>query len=235
MTAIDFLVMANARKAGGRCLAGLEVLQPEPLVLGAWIRPVSQRDRGQFEVNETHLRGLGREARPLDIIQTAVGEATGHPNQPENRWSGTGPYGLLRTASLHDSDDRRALLSACESTRYVLGGPAGSIPIDAVAPRSLELRQVLIVEWCVPNDGERAGLRAHFTLGTSDYALPVTDPEWEARMRARGPGRHRTETLAPGHSEALLTLSLGEPFVAHRSRPASHYKLVAGVTPLPDD
>ncbi|MGI8447005.1 MAG: dual OB domain-containing protein [Streptosporangiaceae bacterium] len=71
----DFVCLANSRKAGGRCVAGIRLS-------GDWIRPVSGETDGRLY---RHHYGLqkGSEPVPLDIIRL---EAAPSPelHQPEN-------------------------------------------------------------------------------------------------------------------------------------------------------
>lgn len=70
------ICLANARKHGGRCVAGRE-LRADGSV-GPWIRILSGRDSHSLMPQETHAGG--REAKARDIVE--VGVVGPHPNHP---------------------------------------------------------------------------------------------------------------------------------------------------------
>lgn len=225
----SLLVLANARKLGGRCVAGLEVLSlGGHIAFGEWVRPVSGRENGVFQPLETRLVESGREVGLLDVVRLPMGAQAPERNQPENRRAQAGPWSLVERLDLGDVAVRSALLAHCRQGVNVLGGTGAAVPVGGRAPRSLELRHCVAVEWeCTM--GRKA--RAHFPASDRWYDLPVTDPIWEALILRAGPGRHRTEQLAEGCTEAFLTMSLGEPWQPPGFQEASHWKLVAGVAP----
>lgn len=223
------LIMANARKIGGRCIAGLEVLGlGEQLAFGEWVRPVSDREHGVFELFETRCAESGRDVGMLDVVRLPLGAQAPERNQPENRRAHPGPWHLVEQLDLSDAAARNALFAKCRQGANVLGGTGGSVPVAGRAPRSLEVRHCVAVEWECTNGGKA---RAHFPASDNWYDLPVTDPIWEALVLRAGPGRHRTEQLAKGCTEAFLTMSLGEPWQPPGHLAPSHWKLVAGVAP----
>lgn len=220
------LILANATKLRGRCVAGLEVESYSPLRLGRWIRPVSGREHGIYFPEETHTT-TGSECGLLDVVTMEFGGSAAVPSQPENRYAVPGPWPLVTRLDMRGDGIREALLARCEKGRLVLSGVGGSVPEGATAIRSLELREAM-VEW-----EQRQGwkgpkkVRARLWIRNEMYDLPVTDPDWIRLVLAKQAPQW-TEDLVPGHSKVLLTLSLGEPFMG------KHWKLVAGVIPLAD-
>jgi hypothetical protein len=57
----EIIVLANSRKLGGRCVAGISTRS------GCWVRPVSRLPHGQLE--PAHCRVEGRQAQLLDVVE----------------------------------------------------------------------------------------------------------------------------------------------------------------------
>ncbi len=74
---LQIICMANSRKLGGRCVAGLR------LDGGGWIRPVAPTPEGTLYRSTCTLNGR-TEVRPLDVIEVDVARPRPDPHQPEN-------------------------------------------------------------------------------------------------------------------------------------------------------
>ena len=72
-----FICLANSRKHGGRCVAGL---RPDG---GGWLRLVS-RDRAGTLSNRHYTLKDGAEAGLLDLIEVETSAARPEPHHPEN-------------------------------------------------------------------------------------------------------------------------------------------------------
>jgi len=73
---IRFTCLANSKKLGGRCVAGLRSDCDE------WIRPVSQAEGALLRRH--YVLDDGKEAALLDVIEVRVSEHRPKPYQPEN-------------------------------------------------------------------------------------------------------------------------------------------------------
>src|SRR5438105_442713 len=168
--------LANSKRPGGRCIAGLRL--PEL----TWLRPVTEI--GSLEV--AACRGF----LPLDIVELTLAGPRPEVGQPEN-WllagstvkhvRGTKPteaYGYMRHALIPGPalfGNREPYLIESSLT---LGWPASSLGV--IEPDDLKWRIDLR-----PN----TSWRAEFSLHGERYDLPVTDPIWRDRMSAvLGPG-----------------------------------------------
>lgn len=86
------LVLANSIKKGGRCVAGLELLNNEPLRLGEWIRPIDKtQDEGTINSGTTFIDGS--HLYPLDVVEIDFiknAEDSNHPEdwiiKPHSQW-----------------------------------------------------------------------------------------------------------------------------------------------------
>jgi len=76
------LVLANSRKFGDYCVAGLEVQRNTDnswYITDQWIRPVSSRDGGALNSNEIWLNEKNRLPKVLDVVSVPV---LGHKQNP---------------------------------------------------------------------------------------------------------------------------------------------------------
>src|SRR5712692_1082271 len=88
MPQVDIICLANSRKLGGRCVAGLRVDG-----LG-WLRPVGALPDGTLYPPDYTLAD-GTEAALLDLVQIGIRARRPAPHQPENWVIGGTPWTLL--------------------------------------------------------------------------------------------------------------------------------------------
>lgn len=219
MPSLDLVCLANSRKMGGRCVAGLT---PS----GQWVRPVSADPEGTL-YRHHYVLSSGREASVLDVIRVPLGEHVPEPHQPENwrvenrQWD---HLGVL-------SGDRalQFLGDHAEPGPEIFGNRLDRVSWDHLvehpAPASLELVEPRDLRWHITTSmrGNRQ-TRALFSLAGADYDLPITDPLWEAALRGLPEGLHPMTAGGISEDQAVfLTISLGEPFQG------SCFKLVAAI------
>lgn len=220
---VRMLVLANARKYGGHCVAGRVISCGK---LGPWMRPVGLRRHGELTAWERCLPGKIEPAL-LDIIELGVSERRLHPWQPENHlvhaktaWKLIGkatwvqaqkaietPTGELWQNGEHsrDGDNDRVRIAAAK-------GASRSLVL--IKPQKLVLA---VCEGAITGPERRElQLRADFWLGRDHYRLAVTDPVAEAAYLLRPPSDY------PVH-DALMCVSLGENYKGYA------YKLAASI------
>ena len=106
------ILLANSMKKGGRCVAGVEILNedyshPE---LGAWIRPIdSTQEEGTLRAMTTYLDG--QQIKPMDIIEIDCEGCKNDPHHPEDwvvnpnvNWRNLGHYDESILGHLHFSE-----------------------------------------------------------------------------------------------------------------------------------
>jgi hypothetical protein len=205
----------------GRCVAGWELNAD---VVGAWIRPVSDRPAEEVSEYERQYQD-GSDPRVLDIIQVPLIEARPKDYQQENwlldpqlYWVKKGTLGWEDLSSLQD---RRGLLWI--NGYRTSAGQNDRIPLDAAAAlkSSLKLIHVRSLELKVFAPGEAFGntkrrVQARFAFDGVDYWLWVTDPIVERQYLAEPDAEYAV-------GEAYLTISIGEPYQDYC------YKLVATI------
>lgn len=221
---VDLICLANSRKRGGRCVAGLRADG------GGWIRPVGPDLDGELEPRHYRLDD-GTDARILDVIRVGLREPRPRPHQPENWLVAAHPrwHKVARPAA------RQLLLDVIRpriATEEVLFGNCSDrirlAECRATPPEaSLTLAFPSELTWEIRESSPgRRQTRACFRLGDVEYNLAVTDPEWEYTLLDLSPGRHSSEAagLEPG-DRLLLTISLGDPYGADEAC----YKLIAAI------
>ncbi len=214
--------LANSRKESGRCVAGLEINAGR---IAEWIRPVSNRPKGELSEEERQYEN-GGDPEVLDIItirlarpEPADYQTENHVIDPDRCWTRSG---VLSWSDLHAAveDPRAPLWHNGDSSSY---GENDRVPVQTAAQlnRSLYLIRPSGLRLVVGPEGgglfpARRRVRAKFQLGGHHYSLVVTDPPVESNYRAKPNGEYPI-------TEALLCVSLGELFQGHA------YKLAAGV------
>ena len=203
------IILANSRKMGERCIAGIDVQN------GAWVRPCFRTGKAGIPWSVRKINGA--EPQLLDIV--AIPLANNGPNcdiQPENRSLLEGAWKKV---------DRAAV-------KQILKYRQQSGPILYNAEREIHIRELLKI-----HESERKSLcmiRTSVIFTTKTFKdkkkviasfkhcgvqyenISVTDYEFEYVFPANG--KHE--------AECLMTVSLGMPYHNYC------YKFVAGVIEL---
>jgi hypothetical protein len=230
MPTFEMLCLANSKKHGGRCVAGLRADGE------GWIRPVSFEREGTLFDRHCTLDD-GSLASVLDLIRIRFATPRPEPHHPENQL-------ITHTGWQLVSRPAPPTMQALIQTQRVagpelLGSRSDRIPAETFAaspaPASLALIAPDTLEWIIKTNraGERR-TRVAFTLGGAHSELALTDPLWEQRLASLTPGAYPRQAAALQAEDAvLLTVSLSEPFQSDSAAPACCYKLVAAVIVLP--
>ena len=218
---VGLICLANSRKYGGRCVAGLR------LDGSGWIRPVTlDRDsKGALPLQSIRLED-GSEPRLLDAIEIVVREDLPAAHHPENWLVDRAPWKLVGRPGNFGLLD-----PFVERGPLLLGSTGDRVPEQVFADHPARASLALVrpdndrVTW-QNRESHNGGLqhRAQFSLKGQPYNLVITDPAWEIRLGRFEAGEVHPSRLGirPG-AWILLTISLGEPFNGYC------YKYVAGV------
>jgi hypothetical protein len=224
MPTVDILVLANARKHLGRCVAGLRRDD------GQWTRLVSKSADGTLNWSQ-YLLDSGKDARVLDVISAGVKAPRPALHQPENVVIDGSVWKLSTKYAPTDAIPhlQKALLPGPE----LFGGCRDRVawqeieekPTNAslalIAPERIDLVQFKKA------DGKHH-VRGQFALTVGSrsgcYDLSLTDPHWEEIIKQKGP-----QILDQKKHKFLATVSLGEPFNGYC------YKLLAAIIVLPPE
>ena len=220
------ICLANARKRGGRCVAGRE-LRADGSV-GPWIRLVTNRNSHALWAFEYRYAD-DREAAVLDIVDVRVLRPSPTGYQTENwlmgdrfKWVKAGTYPLADLPKLacrpdslwisgdqsNDSENNKMLIS--QMTQQDV-----SDSLRLVRAENLTLR---VLEQQLPNGRSRRRVQARFVHAGNSYGLWVTDPKCEYKYNRMDIGEY---PLGP----CWVTVSLSEPFNR------ACYKLAAAIIP----
>ncbi len=227
-TSKRIVCLANSRKHGRFCIAGIEVGWKGELL--GWIRPIGMSEDGALYLNDMRCQD-GGEPRLLDIVQVPLFRHFPKPHQPENwaiesgrRWSRQGRIDFAAIAS------RAAQEQAHWETGYsTQRGLNDRLPLERANAQKCSLRLVSVdniqvnVGTYTRDTGERVRrMLASLELDGAPHRLWITDRSAEAHFLAKPDGDYTIEN-------AILTLSLGEPVKGWC------YKLIAGVLIPPAD
>ncbi len=211
------ICLANSRKYGARCIAGIDVNT------GRWVRPVSST-RSDGAIPEQMQRIEDEDVKLLDVLAIPL-ERSGpdYEFQPENRLVARGTWRKVGQVGVEK------ILPYCENIPFVLHNRCPDrVPwkfIEALPSKqkkSLQLVRARRVEFRKATSASgRIQVRASFPYRGNRYDMVVTDLVAERRTK-------RNTKIS---SDCILTISLGGPFPEHDPDPQC-YKLVAGVVEL---
>lgn len=216
----QFICLANSRKHGERCIAGIEV---RPTASGGhqivrdeaghpcWVRPVSDREHGQVPT------GLVADVELLDLveIETLPGPVPAVGYQCENVRFDPASLRVLKHLPL---EPKHLDLLTDQTQALLFDTPGNSIPAGCIGQVARSLTFVRVRKARVYETEHRA-LRIRCLYGGNFYDFPITDVWFFRRFDL-------DNMLLSRPSDAFLTLSLG---IEHEGK---FYKLAAGVLPV---
>ena len=214
------LCLANSKKLGGRCIAGIDVDS------GRWIRPVHRRQGGEFYPYEL-LYEDGSSIDLLDVFQFAEKGEAGTLYHPEDVLA-EGAWDFDRPAS---AKDFKLVKESLDSGPELLGSCGDSLaeptdPEDAIEASLAVIRPGGRIIFRKEHRFNKAKFRVNFKLNGQFYDLALTDPAILTRMSKLSDGDYQPDAIGVD-ANPYLTISLSEPFeVTGRC-----YKLVAAVFP----
>jgi hypothetical protein len=217
------VVLANSRKASGRCVAGKELIGN---AFEGWIRPVSLRPAGELSEADRQFQD-GTDPRLLDVVEIPMSRHLPHGFQAENHAIDDNSYWVCKRkctpAELNAAVDSTATKLWDNSSPSTANGLNDRVA-DALAANlqgSLLLIEVpeltigIAIEGAHFNNAKRK-VRGAFTYRGIRYILTVTDPVIELEYLQKNDGEYDA-------GPAKLCISLGDSFQGYA------YKLIAGV------
>jgi hypothetical protein len=221
------ICLANSRKRGEHCVAGIEVLNDGDL--GSWVRPVgSGWEHALLTVEQSYLDNTSPQV--LDLLDVHLLEHRPEGCQIENwiiddtrRWV---KIGEVDGRNLVDAmPPPLTLFANAGSTSAGLNDQIPTVQADSGAG-SLLLVHVPQVELHVFNHYGRLKCQARFFYNGVRYCIGVTDPIIEAEFQPGGPKIHNLGTC-------LLSVSLSAPLVKDIDNVSYRFKLIAAIIRLP--
>lgn len=211
-----FVCLANSKKYGERCIAGIELkregngdltlvrLNGKP----KWLRPVSNSEHGEVNAN------LVNHIKLNDIVEIDILEECPNGYQSENVLFGVDSLKVISSITL--SSQNLDKLITVQGNLFGNRGKAVAEEQISSIKHSLTLIKVETPELYIRTDFGKNQLRLKFRYNNSEYDLPITDIGFEEKYDAD------KDVLAKA-SNIYLTISLG---VAYEGW---YYKLIAGV------
>lgn len=212
----NLVCLANSKKLGQRCVAGIEEGTQ------TWVRPLGSGSHGAVTMAEQQLAGGGY-PELLDLIEVPLEAPAPQPGQPENWRLGPGQWSKVGHL---DADDARALLAQLVTNDPLFGTNSRSIPVNRVqagdVTDSLAVVQPHDLNWeKLAKFGGGTQVRGQFTHAGVWIDLPLTDPAFLSYFATADLGDYEHHS-----DDVFLVISLGEPLEDE------HYKLIAGVIDL---
>ncbi len=224
------LILANSYKYNGRCVAGRELVDAGDGTYrpGGWVRPISDREGGEWEPHELHV-GPGRPIRVGDVIDVFLTKYADDSIQPENWFCESPSTWQLVSNGIGDAiklfeEFPRDLYGVSEEKNdrapreYFLNRPPRQ-SLCLIRPQQFRLRVSLEPESC------RVRVRGTFRYNHEPYTLSITDPVICTSYADRSPNKNEKPlTLRPPCGDnMLLCISLTREFQGH------HHKIIATV------
>lgn len=213
-----FICLANSKKYGERCIAGIEInLNKEKgsyrIVRNGdaprWIRPVSNSEHGEVAADLVDSISLN------DVVELDIISENPKGYQCENMLFDPKSIKKVNKIKLSES----ALNNLVNNTQATLFGNKGkAIPEDSIGTVDCSITFIKVEnpEVYVRTDYNKPQIRIKFIYHSVNYDLPVTDLNFIAEY-------NKNNNVITSDKKVYLTISLG---VEHQ---AWYYKLVAGV------
>lgn len=206
----QIVILANSRKMGNRCIAGIDMRT------GEWMRPCfGSGDEGvPWNVRQVEER----EPELLEVLAIPLANDGPHRDcQPENHLLLDGPWGKVGRV------EASQILKYCDEDELLLHNADKRIHVNNLLKiPAAERKSLCLVRAHVKffTEGTYKGkkVNASFLYGSHKYCLPVTDYEFERKFPA----------YSTAEADCIMTISLGSPY----DRDNCCYKFVAGVIEL---
>lgn len=194
---IEMLCLANSKKEGGKCIAGVD------LGSGEWIRPVSSQPHGELYSSDCALED-GALPKLLDVVSVPVVEPVPQPHQPENWLIVPKPWKLVARLTLDDARDY--LDPLCAAGPELFRGRSDRIAFEDIQRAPLaESLALIYVDRPTFEFNPWHVFRARFVLEDQYYDFGLTDLSgWATEAKNNAPV-HSAESW-------YFTISLTEPF-----------------------
>jgi hypothetical protein len=209
-----FVCLANSKKEGGRCLAGIELDNMNKPKIEAghlkWIRPICETQYG--EVPEYLVRHIN----VLDVVEIFV---TGYPSAKS--YQSENVFFLQKSIQVIGQFSLANIAQLCSKQDLIFGNPGKALTEQEITVLTYSLILLRIDQFKIRETtfDERPKLRLAFTLEEHHYELPVTDVVFFLKYKA-------DPACLKNVKELFVTVSLSIKF-----KDELYYKLVAAIIP----
>ena len=209
-----FLCLANSKKFGDRCIAGIELIKNsgkyKPVIKQGkpkWLRPVSKSNQGAVS------GALVGKFRLMNIIEVDVEEACPDGYQSENI---TFKENSIKNIGDIRLSEKNLDVFIDDEQDKLFGNRGKAVSEDDIDSVGHSLTLIKVTEFEINRREPDGQLRINFEFNNNWYDLPITDIDFIEKYR-------ENELLLENKSCLYLTISLG---VYHNGW---HSKLIAGV------
>lgn len=197
--ATKFICLANSYKEGGRCLAGIEIENNNPVITDnkpKWIRPVCNTEHGEIPSNiVSHIR-------ISDIVEIQTSDKpTGEYYQSEN------VFFDINSIKVIGKYDESRLDELCDNRSLIFGNKGKAISGEFINKLDYSLmlvktNQFSFINRTYENTPERNQIRMSFQYNSNNYDFPVTDPVFMKRYEMN-------PDFVQKYNNAYIVLSVG--------------------------
>ena len=209
-----FICLANSKKFGERCIAGIEVKKVggayQPVEVEGkpkWLRPVSKYQHGA--VGENLVDGISL----MDLIEIDLEKLCPNGYQSEN--ATFKPETIKRVGNIRLSEENLDRLIDMDQY-YLFGNRGKAVSDDVIDSVEHSLTLIKVTDFQIYKKDPDKQLRMEFIFSHDNYDLPITDIDFIQKY-------NDDETLLKNSSCLYLSISLG---VFHNGW---HSKLIAGI------
>jgi hypothetical protein len=212
-TNTKIICLANSKKYGDRCVAGIEVKETEYVFeivqegsKNKWIRPVSHSGYGEFPTM------IAQNIKLLDVVELEIKEYCPSGYQSENAYFTDSSVKHVSSIQL-SSTNLDQLTSECS---LLFGNRGKAVSADMIDELSYSLLLIKAESFKPYIKQENNQLRMQFAFKQTQYDFPITDIQFEKLFR-------NNQNILNGISRLYLTISLAVEYNGW------HTKLIAGV------
>lgn len=207
------ICLANSKKYGERCVAGIEVNESENVFKIVrhgtevkWVRPVLRGGFGEFPVS------IAQEIKLLDVIELNILSYCPSGYQSENAYFDVNSVRPVSSIQLSSSNLDK-LTSNCN---LLFGNRGKAVNVDVIDSLTHSLIFIKAKKHQVYIKQENNQLRMSFHHQSIEYDFPITDIQFEILYR-------KNPTMLQNINHLYLTISLAVEYNGW------HTKLIAGV------
>ncbi|MEA1980139.1 MAG: hypothetical protein U9N54_04110 [candidate division Zixibacteria bacterium] len=210
----QFICLANSKKFGERCVAGIEVKKTETAYQpvekegkAKWLRPISKFQHGAV------AEDLVGNINLMDIIEIDVEEFCPTGYQSEN--ATFKPSSIKKVGNMRLSDKNLDRLIDMDQNN-LFGNKGKAVSDDVIDSVHHSLTLIKVTDFRINRRDSDGQLRIEFVFNYDRYDLPITDIDFIQKYS-------ENEALLKNSNFLYLSISLG---VFHNGW---HSKLIAGV------
>jgi hypothetical protein len=209
-----FICLANSKKFGERCIAGIEVIKAggtyQPVIKEGrlkWLRPISKLQHGA--VGEHLVGGINL----MDVIEIDIEELCPKGYQSEN--ATFKPESIKKIGNVRLSEENLDRFVDMDQN-YLFGNRGKAVSEDVIDSLNYSLTLIKVTDFNLNKRDSDGQLRIDFVFNNNRYDLPITDIHFIQKFG-------ENETLLENTNCLYLAISLG---IYHNGW---HSKLIAGV------